>query len=236
MKAGYKYPGEELAIFEQAYNWKKYFAKYILPFVGEKVLEVGAGMGTTTIHLNNNTANEWVLLEPDLKMAEELKTKTRSGLLPKNCKPVHGTFGNLDQSSRFDTILYIDVLEHILHDKKELETAAGYLKSGGVLVVLSPAFPFLFSPFDKAIGHYRRYTRHSLSRIRPAGLLTQRMHYLDSIGFFASIANRLLLKQQYPSHSQVRTWDRFMIPVSKITDVLFFYSFGKSILGIWKKE
>src|SRR5688572_8300812 len=104
MKAGYKYPGEELAIFEQAYNWKKYFAKYILPFVGEKVLEVGAGMGTTTIHLNNNTANEWVLLEPDLKMAEELKTKTRSGLLPKNCKPVHGTFGNLDQSSRFDTI------------------------------------------------------------------------------------------------------------------------------------
>lgn len=236
MKDEFKYPGEELAIFEQAQNWKKYFSKYILPFVGEKVLEVGAGTGSTTILLNHNKASEWLLLEPDQKMAEELKRKTQSGFLPKNCIPVHGTLKALDPSIRFDTILYIDVLEHILHDKKELETAADFLKSGGALIVLSPAVPFLFSPFDKAIGHYRRYTRNSLSRIRPAGLLTQRIHYLDSAGFFASLANRLLLKQQYPSHNQVRTWDKFMIPVSKITDVLFFYSFGKSILGIWKKE
>jgi len=59
---------------------------------------------------------------------------------------------------------------------------------------------------------------------------------MDSMGFFASLVNKLLLKQSYPTHKQVQWWDKRLIPVSKITDRIFFYSFGKSILAVWKKN
>lgn len=62
------------------------------------------------------------------------------------------------------------------------------------------------------------------------------MDYLDSVGFFASLMNKLLLRQSYPAKRQVQVWDQLMIPVSRITDRIFFYSFGKSILAVWKKQ
>jgi hypothetical protein len=114
--------------------------------------------------------------------------------------------------------------------------ATELLQPKGHLIVLSPAYNFAFSPFDKAIGHYRRYTAKTLKAVIPHNLKLVQLQYMDSIGFFASIANKLLLKQKYPSEKQVRTWDKLMIPVSKWTDKIFFHSFGKSILGIWRKE
>ena len=67
-------------------------------------------------------------------------------------------------------MLYIDVLEHIEHDLDELARAASHLAPGGHLVVLAPAHQALFSDFDRAIGHYRRYNRAGLQKLAPAGL------------------------------------------------------------------
>ena len=114
--------------------------------------------------------------------------------------------------------------------------ASELLLNGGHLIVLAPACNFLFSPFDKAIGHYRRYSAQTLKPVMPGELKLLKLQYLDSGGFFASMANKLLLKQTYPTEKQIQTWDKFMIPVSKWTDKIFFHSFGKSILGIWRKE
>ena len=116
-----------------------------------------------------------------------------------------------------------------------MERAAGLLVPGGHLVVLSPAFPVLYSPFDKVIGHYRRYTRKMIRSVTPAGLTLTRNRYYDSVGFFAGLVNRLFLKQRYPTQQQVLFWDRWMVPVSRVTDLLCFYSFGKSIISVWKK-
>src|SRR3982751_1814330 len=117
-----------------------------------------------------------------------------------------------------------------------MQKAASLLKSNGHLLILSPANEFLFSPFDKAIGHYRRYNRSTLTAIIPLQLKKISVRYLDSVGYFASLANKLALQQKYPTEKQIRIWDRWMIPVSKLTDKIFFHSFGKSILGIWRKE
>jgi SAM-dependent methyltransferase len=236
MNTDYKYPGEELALFEKATNWKKYFARYIQPLLTGSVLETGAGTGGTTILLNNNIASHWLLLEPDKAMQEILEQKIKSGLLPANCNIHGGTIDQLNKEQLFDCIIYIDVLEHISDDTGEIRKAASCLKPGGRLIVLSPAFNFLYSPFDKAIGHYRRYNKHALAGLADPSLVTERLFYLDTIGFFASLVNKLLLKQRYPTEKQINFWDKWMIPVSKITDRVFFYSFGKSILAIWKKQ
>jgi 2-polyprenyl-3-methyl-5-hydroxy-6-metoxy-1,4-benzoquinol methylase len=236
MSIDYKYPGEELQLFETATNWKNYFASHVAMFLKGKVLEVGAGIGGTTLLLNKGKTDNWLLLEPDETMQKILQQKINNKLLPSNCKTIQGTLDSLDINDKFDSIIYIDVLEHIEDDATEIKKAVEHLEQGGHLIILSPAFRFLFSPFDKAIGHYRRYTRKTLSAIQPASLTRQKMIYLDSVGFFASLLNKLLLRQSYPAQKQVQVWDQWMIPVSKITDRIFFYSFGKSILAVWKKQ
>ena len=236
MNEHYNYPGQELAFFEKAVNWKTYFSSFIKPFIGNTVLEVGSGIGATTRLLYDGSAKTWTLLEPDEEMNKILQRKKESQSQFANCIIRSETVFQLSPSEKFDTIIYIDVLEHIQDDKKEMEKAAALLQQNGYLIILSPAYNFLFSPFDKAIGHYRRYTSTTLKGAMPAKLKLTRLKYLDSVGFFASLANKSFLKQDYPSEKQIQTWDKLMIPVSKWMDKIFFHSFGKSILGIWRKE
>lgn len=233
MENAFTYVGDELVLFQHAKNWKSYFSKAIKPFIRGDVLEVGAGIGATTILLNDGRANSWLLLEPDKDLSRLLEEKNEAKQLPGNCKVQTGTIDDLQTS--FDTIIYIDVLEHILEDREELEKTVSRLKKGANLVVLSPAFQSLYNPFDKAIGHYRRYTKRSLQEISPAALELIKSKYFDSTGFFAAWMNKKLLRKKYPTQRQVLFWDRWMIPVSRVTDKLVFHSFGKSIIAIWKK-
>lgn len=236
MAEPYKYSGNELSLFEKATNWKKYFSSRIKPFIKGRVLEVGAGIGATTLVLNDGSSKQWMMLEPDNSMADELEIKLKNGVFLNNCLVIKGTLENIDSAEKYDTIIYIDVLEHIERDMDQLINAANHLNPEGHLIVLSPAFKSLFSPFDKAIGHYRRYTKSILKKLTPSALKIISIKYLDSLGYFAGTANRLFLRQSYPSQKQINFWDKWMIPVSKIIDPLFFYSFGKSIIGIWQKK
>ena len=70
----------------------------------------------------------------------------------------------------------------------------------------------------------------------PPFMIKNYLKYLDSAGFFLSAANRVLLKQKYPTQKQVLLWDRYVIPVSRVTDKIIAYSFGKTVLGMWKKK
>ncbi len=233
MNESFKYPGEELVLFQQATHWKKYFSRQIKPYIKGNVLEVGAGIGSTTLLLNDGSTDQWLMLEPDAQLSAQLKSKIETKVLPGNCRLQTGTIDQLP--STFDTIIYIDVLEHIENDVEEMKKAAGLLRGGGHIVVLSPAFNFLYSPFDKAIGHRRRYNQKMLRNITPATLNLCSNRYYDTVGYFAALMNKLILRQKYPTLNQVKFWDKWMVPVSKISDQLFFHRFGKSIIAVWKK-
>ncbi|HEU4470626.1 MAG TPA: class I SAM-dependent methyltransferase [Flavisolibacter sp.] len=236
MDENYAYPGQELELFEGARNWKRYLGSRLNPFIGKQVLEVGAGIGETTVHLLHEGVEQWTCLEPDETLLATLQKKKADGYLPSRCHVIGGNIRHLSPGEQFDTILYIDVLEHIEKDKEELEAATKLLCTGGRLIVLSPAFNFLYSEFDRAIGHYRRYRKKELAALRPPGLSREMLIYLDSMGFFASVMNKLLLHQAYPTKAQIGLWDRRLIPLSRLTDRLFFHGFGKSILAVWKKQ
>ncbi|MDZ4794278.1 MAG: class I SAM-dependent methyltransferase [Bacteroidota bacterium] len=230
----FKYEGDELALFQHAINWKKYFSRQIQPFIKGAVLEVGAGIGSTTLLLNDGKAAQWLLLEPDPAMSSVLKNKMGTGELPGNCRLQTGTIDKV--TTTFDTIIYIDVLEHIENDTEELKKATALLNKNGHIIVLSPAFQFLYNPFDKVIGHYRRYNKSMFNGITAAGLELIHCRYYDSVGYFAALMNKWLLRKKYPSLQQVLFWDRWMVPLSTLTDRLVFNSFGKSIIATWKKQ
>ena len=158
-----------------------------------------------------------------------------AGTLPSCCEARVGTLANLD-GGPFDVLLYIDVLEHIEDDRAELNLAAAKLKSGGRLIVLAPAHQWLFTPFDRSVGHFRRYNKRMLGELRPDGLELIALDYLDSAGLLASLANRCLLRQAMPMPWQIETWDRLLVPTSRLLDPPLRGCLGKSILGIWTKS
>jgi SAM-dependent methyltransferase len=231
----FKYIGSELDLFAAVRNWKDYWSRQIRPFLVGDILEVGAGIGSNTPFLDSGGSGRWVCLEPDPELIGQL-VKNLGETEPRRAyETVCGTLESL-AGQQFDTIIYIDVLEHIDNDREELNQAASHLRPGGHLIVLSPAHQRLFSPFDAAIGHFRRYNRPMLRSISPPSLRLKQLIYLDSAGLVLSIANLLLLRQSMPTKAQLRIWDRWVVPVSRVLDRCLFYSVGKSIVGIWRRE
>jgi SAM-dependent methyltransferase len=229
------YVGEELELFARATSWKAYVARQVAPYLGRDVLEVGAGFGGTTRWLARGSFRRWVCLEPDDTLAARLCESVPFGAFASCCEAIAGTLEAIPPEPAFDTILYIDVLEHIEDDADELARATDRLRPGGRLVVLSPAHPWLFTPFDRALGHYRRYTKASLRAVAPPGTELTRLAYLDSVGLLASLGNRLILRSAMPSAGQIALWDKVMVRVSRLVDPLLAYSCGKSVLGVWRK-
>lgn len=228
---GFTYVGGELDLFASAVQWKAYFATLLRPWIAGRVLEVGAGIGATTRSLWHDAAVSWTCLEPDATLASRLRD-LRLGDDAQMPEVIVGGVPDLDAGRRFDTILYIDVLEHIEDDEAELLAACRLLADGGRLVVLSPAFQFLYSPFDAAIGHYRRYTKRSLASVMPGSMVVRRLFYADSVGLMLSLGNALFLKQSIPNQRQVDFWDRRVIPVSRHVDPLFRRWFGRSVVVV----
>jgi SAM-dependent methyltransferase len=232
--AEFHYVGHELELFAEVRNWKSYWARQLQPFIHGDILEVGAGIGANTPFLDHGVRGRWVCLEPDPKLAARLSGDSSKTTGNPSYEAVIGTIEDLDERKKFDTIIYIDVLEHIENDRKELEDATALLRADGRIIVLSPAHQWLFSPFDAAIGHFRRYNRAMLRNITPSGLHLERLFYLDSAGMFLPLANLLLLRQSMPTRGQLQFWDRCVIPVSRVLDACTSNRVGKSIVGVWR--
>ncbi|MDQ7821321.1 MAG: class I SAM-dependent methyltransferase [Candidatus Eremiobacteraeota bacterium] len=228
------YTGQELALFSAARNWKLYLKGFAGPHLRGRVLEVGAGMGGTTRYLCDGTQKSWMCLEPDPSLSALLRETIGRGEIPPVCQVKEGILADLKPEETFDTILYIDVIEHIDNDQEEVGLALSHLAPGGSLIILAPALQWLYSPFDREIGHFRRYDRKMMRSLLPPGMKCLMEKYLDCTGVLLLLGNRLLARQKMPSEKQVRTWDRFFVPLSKALDPLFRYSFGRSLLGIWQ--
>ncbi|WP_165226351.1 class I SAM-dependent methyltransferase [Aquisphaera insulae] len=230
------YPGKELELFAAAVRWKDYCRERLGRYIKGDVLEVGAGIGGTTAVYCDGSQASWTCLEPDPKLALELATRAAAGGFAIRPEVIAGTLEDLPAGRAFDAILYIDVLEHIEDDRDELVRAAGHLRAGGHLIVLCPAHNFLYSPFDRAIGHHRRYNRRMFRAIAPTGLDSDSMTYMDSAGMLLSLGNRILLRSGMPTASQIRLWDRAFVPVSRWLDPLLGRRLGKSVVAVWTRR
>lgn len=228
--APFAYAGQELELFQEARRWKRYWSAAIGRYISGDVLEVGAGIGANTNLLAGRPYRRWVCLEPDAGLA------ARVALPTERHRVVVGTAGTFSPEPQFDTILYLDVLEHIEDDYGELRTAGKLLRPGGALIVLAPAHMYLFSPFDRAIGHFRRYNAAMLRSLTPPGFQIERLWYLDCCGALASLGNRFWLRSPIPTRRQLWTWDRFLVPCSRRLDPLVGHRAGKSVLAIWSKS
>ena len=222
-----QYDGWELDFFDQAYNFRTYQFDFIKKFIRGKTAEVGPGTGQNIDYYYKKT-NSVYLFEPDKKLFEQIKKKISN--YP-NIKFFNTEFSGTGE--KFDTIMYLDVLEHIYDDEKELYKAYSQLNSGGNLIISVPAFNFLYSRYDADIGHHKRYIKSDfkklIGRINPK---FSKLIYYDSIGFVLIFLSKIFSNSNNRNiKKKVGFWNQLM-PISKIIDRLTFFSFGKSLLCI----
>lgn len=225
------YPKEATERFDNANFHINYCLLFIKRFLKGNVLEVGAGCGSFTRNYFNKKINSLLLTELDKSNIHELNQKF------KNNSKIKITSRKLnDIKKKFDTIIYLHVLEHIKNDKAEIKLALKKLKKNGILIVMVPAHQKIYSNLDKAVGHFRRYDFKFFKK-NFKSLKTVNIKFLDSMGYFLYYLNKIFFKKEiYPSNLKIFIWDKFFTPLTMIVDFLSGYKFGKCILAIYKKN
>lgn len=224
------YPGKELEIFDKAVFWRKYIYFLVRKYLKNGLLEVGAGIGSFTKNYKNNFTNI-SLTELDKKNIKKLKKRFKNSKIK-----ILSKFTS-EIGKKFNTILYMNVLEHIKNDKKEINISLSKLNKKGYLVILVPAHNELYTKFDKEIGHFRRYKINFFKKLKLKNSKIIKLQYLDCLGYFLYYLNKMFYKDEvYPSESKIFIWDKFFTPLTFFLDKFLNYKFGKNILCIIKKD
>ena len=219
------YDGWELEYFDRAINFRNYQFDILKKYIKGIVAEVGPGNGSF-LKYYLPLAEQIDLYEPSNNFIDNLnKIKNQKTSI------INNNFTQKDNA--YDTILYLDVLEHIENDENELEIAFKSLKTGGALIINVPAFQHLYSQFDKDIDHFRRYSKNDLKKLTNKFKFSKtKLIYYDSIGYFLSIGSKLITKNYLNNfEKKIKIWDTLM-PISKIIDLIIFNSIGKSLIMI----
>ena len=194
------------------------------------ILDFGAGCGTLAKIFRRKTKKSPTCIEID----EYFK----SILIQSGFK----VFDDIEKTkNQYDFIYSSNVLEHIYDDIKSLKQLESKLTKNGTLVLYLPAFQLLYSDLDRAVGHFRRYSKKRILKItHDAGFRIDKMFYVDSIGFFCSFIIQILgwnTEFGVGSKSSLKLYDKLLFPVSRFLDSLGFkYILGKNIFVYLKKS
>jgi ubiquinone/menaquinone biosynthesis C-methylase UbiE len=233
--ASFAYGGTELSALAEAQNYYRWVVGQFAPFLGKRVIEVGAGIGTFARSLlNQNALSELVLVEPGDNLVPLLRRRFAG---ESRVKIVHGCFERLAMPSRADSIVLVNVLEHIAEDQALLDDAHEVLKPDGMLLLLVPALPRIYGTLDQAFGHYRRYTKTSLaSKLSAAGFEIIRLSYLNCLGITGWFLTGRVLRSTTLKPRYVRLYDRGIIPWLSRLETRWEPPFGQSLLAIARKR
>ena len=194
--------------------------------VGSVVLDHGAGAGTFAARIAKGDKRV-LCMEPDAGLRAEL---AESGL------QVAASLEEIATHS-IDYAYTLNVLEHIEDDAGAVTELYRCLRPGGRIFVYVPAFQILFSQMDRHVGHFRRYRRPTLTQLlQSVGFDVSRARYVDSIGFLATLAYKLVGDRSgRVSPGQVGFYDSVVFPVSRVLDGLVAGSFGKNLAVVATK-
>ena len=197
----------EFSALQEARFYRKAIVQEFLPYLNGKVIDMGAGIGQMTALFAEIVGKENLCgVEPDSRFASIFRKNHPDISL------IEKTASTLPVGTFCDTITSVNVLEHIDNHVAELSEYRKLLAhTGGHLCLLVPARPEIFSPIDRDFGHFRRYTKSSMSQaLDAAGLTVQKMFYFNFIGYFAWLFNFRLLRSRSFNPTMVRMFDRFI--------------------------
>ena len=215
-----------------AANYRRWIVEGLAPYLGKKVAEVGAGIGSITRVILEHPVDHLVAFEPSSNMFPQLAAVVRS---EPRATAVHGVFGAGQAGQEFDSIAYINVLEHVEREREELSAAHAALRPGGHLLVFVPALAWLFSSFDREVGHFRRYSRDALERVvTHAGFEVVESRYFDIAGILPWYVHFNLLGLGM-GRGSVSLYDRLVVPPMRLLEGAVRPPLGKNLLLVARR-
>lgn len=199
-------------------------------FLGRSVIEIGCGMGTYTLPMARQGRS---IVALDLHQPYVDFVRQRVADYP-GVIAIQGDAltVDLDCHAPVDTVVMLDVLEHLANEQAMLRRAHSWLRPGGRLIVKVPAGAWLHSTMDEAIGHYRRYDHAGIeASLRQAGFALEHSEYFNSVAAFGWWLNGKVLKRITPPGGQLRLFDK-VVPVLRAIDVVTRRFFGLSLIAV----
>lgn len=227
--------GEQtLQLMSEMEGFNQWMFDSIRPYIGQRVLEAGAGIGNFTGRL----------LDRELVVALELERDRVDRLRVRfaDYPNIHPEVGDLAHPSllrlasyHFDTVICLNVLEHIERDRDALTYMQGVLAPGGRLLLLVPAHPGLYSSLDRELGHYRRYREADLQALlEEVGYQVERCFYINLFGVFGWWFNGRVLKRDLLPRGQLGLYER-LSPVFRHTEEALGRRWGLSVVFVARK-
>jgi SAM-dependent methyltransferase len=221
---------ERLAAAAPRYN--RWLMTRVLPWVGRRVLEIGAGVGSMAAFLTDR--ERLVLTDTDAHYLERLRQRfgplshvaVASLRLP--------AFDPALAAERLDTIICLNVLEHVEDDRASLLTMHRLLQPSGRLVLLVPALPAIYGSLDRALGHFRRYTPSELERkFTDAGFRLLHQEYFNLAGVPGWWFTGRVLRRDLIPTGALRWYDA-LVPLFRLERLLP-WRIGQSLIAVGER-
>jgi len=225
----------DLEIMSGAKNYGEWIFDNVKDHLGKRVVEIGAGIGSFTRKFLDK---EFVIAVDSYRPCIEYIKKR----FPNN-NNIIAVESSVDSPSLLrlshcnpDTIVCINVLEHIQNDRSALHNMYSILTLGGKLILVVPAFQFIYGTIDRIVGHQRRYSKRDIEeKLLTAGFHIKRISYMNCIAPFGWYLNNRVLRKREESPAQVKFYDRFIVPWLRKVERSFVPPFGLSLVVVGEK-
>lgn len=227
-----QYFGRDLEAMASATNYHRWILSEFAPYLGASVAEVGAGTGSFSSMVLERDIRTLKAFEPSQNMYPLLKEALSKDA---RAEAINDYFGKPSSGGQFDSVLYVNVLEHIEDDAGELARARDALGPTGHLLIFVPALPWLFSELDKSVGHFRRYLKKDLIQlVERSGFCVLKARYFDVAGVLPWYVNFVLLKNNIGGGG-VALYDKLVVPAMRVVEGLKAPPIGKNVLLVARR-
>jgi glycosyltransferase involved in cell wall biosynthesis len=225
--------GEILERLNRAPRFTRWMADVIRPYVGNRVLEIGAGIGNMSTHLMPRPVYWATDVNPHYLDYLETLRPTRPYMQVAYTDAMNAE--SYPAGHSFDTVVCLNVVEHVQDDVGALRNVWNVLEPGGRAIVLVPCGPNLYGSLDEVLGHFRRYTHDQLVGVaQQAGFRVEKVLKFNRPGVFAWWLNGRILKRKTFGLGQIRLLN-LLTPIFRILDPLLPLP-PLSIIGILRKQ
>ncbi|MDQ3799093.1 MAG: class I SAM-dependent methyltransferase [Acidobacteriota bacterium] len=233
------YVGKDLEAMSFAVNYHRWILDEFRQLLGKHVVEVGAGTGSFSEMVLETKPKTMALVEPSDLYGDLTANVTPNGSGTKidfYNSIFSAVAAEITAKQKPDSIIYVNVLEHIEDDNHELKLIYDSLSDGGRCFLFVPALMALYGEFDRKLGHFRRYTKKELEqKCQAAGFKILKSKYFDFAGVVPWYVNYRLLKSESLGGGAVSLYDKAVVPVFRKIESMVNVPVGKNILLIGEK-
>ena len=234
----------ELTTMASMGNYHRWIFEEVHPFLGMRIAEIGGGLGTFSQeiiegHVRLHAESSLDVFEPAVDLHSHLRQRFLTShadlMAARRLAAVTGYFSA--SANRYDSVVMVNVLEHIQQEDGLLADIHEALTTDGTIIVVVPALSWLYSRFDRAVGHVRRYEKRPLcALLSKHGFKIVKAQYMDVVGAVGWYVVNVLAQSRSLNCSLAAFYDRCGIPLTRRLEHLCRPPIGKTLLVVGKKS